>query len=164
LRRAMLVRYPGIQTVRRLEIEDDPPWLALSWRQSESAEQHFGARLPLHPAEAVTFLLRLAEPLAEAHRLGLAHGNLTAAIDVTPAAEEMTTPPLAPGRVLGRVHLLELLGKGGMGTVYRAEDPADGRAVAIKVLRADAVSQPAAVQRFRKEARLLAEVRSPCVA
>src|SRR5262249_32873251 len=51
-----------------------------------------------------------------------------------------------------------------MGAVYRAEDPDDGRSVAVKVLRASTVRNPSAVQRFRKEARLLAEVRSPYVA
>src|SRR5205085_1454939 len=58
---------------------------------------------------------------------------------------------------LGRYTILEKLGEGGMGTVYRAEDPADGSMVAIKVLRADWSARPGALTRFRKEARLLAE-------
>jgi serine/threonine protein kinase/class 3 adenylate cyclase len=64
---------------------------------------------------------------------------------------------------LGRFLLLEKLGEGGMGAVYRAEDPVDGSIVAIKVLRAGFVGQPMALKRFHKEARLLAEVNNPYV-
>jgi serine/threonine protein kinase/class 3 adenylate cyclase len=62
---------------------------------------------------------------------------------------------------LGRFRLLEKLGEGGMGTVYRAEDTADGSIVAVKTLRE--VRGPEAVRRFHKEARLLAEVNNPYV-
>jgi serine/threonine protein kinase/class 3 adenylate cyclase len=64
---------------------------------------------------------------------------------------------------LGRFRILEKLGQGGMGAVYRAEDPADGRTVAIKVLRPDWNTNPDALRRFHKEARLLAEVNNPFV-
>jgi serine/threonine protein kinase/class 3 adenylate cyclase len=73
-----------------------------------------------------------------------------------------TAPP--PRRRLGRFQLLESLGTGGLGQVFRAEDPADGTVVAIKLLHPDIAGRPSALQRFRKEARLLAEVRSPYVA
>jgi serine/threonine protein kinase/class 3 adenylate cyclase len=79
-----------------------------------------------------------------------------------PAAH--TAAPAAPRERLGRFRLLESLGTGGLGQVFRAEDPADGTVVAIKVLRPEVVGRPHALQRFRKEARLLAEVRSPYVA
>lgn len=71
-------------------------------------------------------------------------------------------PLLARGR-LGRFRLLGLLGQGGMGAVYRAEDPVDGRTVAIKVLRTDRAKGAASLRRFHKEARLLAEVNNPYV-
>lgn len=58
----------------------------------------------------------------------------------------------------GRYQLLEKLGQGGMGAVYKAQDPDDGSLVAIKVLSGNHLERPVAVQRFLKEARLLAEV------
>ena len=67
-------------------------------------------------------------------------------------------------RRLGRFRLLELIGEGGLGKVFRAEDVADGAQAAIKVLHPHLAARPAVVQRFRKEARLLAEVKSPFVA
>lgn len=65
---------------------------------------------------------------------------------------------------LGRFRLLEKLGQGGMGAVFKAEDLADHSLVAIKVLRRDWDRDGDALRRFHKEARLLAEVNNPYVA
>ena len=70
---------------------------------------------------------------------------------------------IRPGSRLGRFLILEKLGEGGMGAVYRAEDSADGSTVAIKVLHPDEARRPRARRRFAKEARLLAEVNNPYV-
>jgi serine/threonine protein kinase len=66
-------------------------------------------------------------------------------------------------RRLGRYRLLEKLGEGAQGVVHRAEDPADGSIVAIKILRMDRVDDPGVLRRFRKEARLMAEANNPFV-
>lgn len=65
---------------------------------------------------------------------------------------------------LGRYRIRRKLGQGGMGSVYEAEDPVDHRVVAIKVLRQDWAQRPSALKRFRKEARLLAELNNPFIA
>jgi serine/threonine protein kinase/class 3 adenylate cyclase len=72
-----------------------------------------------------------------------------------------TEPPRR--QQLGRFRLLEKLGQGGMGEVWRAEDVSDGRIVAIKTLLPEYARRADALQRFRKEARLLAEVNNPYV-
>jgi serine/threonine protein kinase/class 3 adenylate cyclase len=64
---------------------------------------------------------------------------------------------------VGRYHLLEKLGEGGQGVVYRAQDPADSSVVAIKILRANRVDNSDVLRRFRKEARLMAEANNPFV-
>ncbi len=72
------------------------------------------------------------------------------------------TPRQAPQQ-LGRYRILESLGKGGMGEVYRAEDLADGSIVAIKVQDPEWSRRPEALRRFRKEARLLSEFNNPFI-
>ncbi|HVS39057.1 MAG TPA: protein kinase [Gemmataceae bacterium] len=69
----------------------------------------------------------------------------------------------APAQV-GRFRLLEKLGEGGMGSVYRAEDVSDGTVAAVKLLQGRWDGRQTAWRRLRKEARLLAEVNNPYVA
>ncbi len=62
---------------------------------------------------------------------------------------------------IGRYEVLETLGKGGMGVVYRARDPELGRFVAIKVVLAWAQYDPDAMERFNREARVVAHLQHP---
>jgi len=59
---------------------------------------------------------------------------------------------------IGRYKVIEELGRGGMGIVYRAEDPALDRPVAIKVLPPKKLAQKKAVKRFLREARVCARL------
>ncbi|MBW3578246.1 MAG: protein kinase [Actinobacteria bacterium] len=64
-----------------------------------------------------------------------------------------------PGDLLAdRYELLEVLGQGGMGRVYRARDRVLDRDVAVKVMAPHLVGDPGAVQRFRDEARAAARL------
>ena len=72
--------------------------------------------------------------------------------------------PLLDRQQLGRFKLLKKLGEGGMGAVWKAEDPLDGKMVAIKVLRSELAQNDIALKRFHREARMLAEVESPYIA
>jgi serine/threonine protein kinase len=63
------------------------------------------------------------------------------------------------GQTLGAYRLLELIGKGGMGFVYRAEHARLGREVALKVLRSDYAKRRDAVSRFFQEARTVNRIR-----
>ncbi len=76
-------------------------------------------------------------------------------------------PPLVvhgTGARVGRFELGELLGEGGMGSVYRAVDAATGQCVALKLLRPELLRDEAVRYRFKKEARVLKAVKSPYVA
>src|SRR5215472_12802363 len=67
------------------------------------------------------------------------------------------------GRSVGKYQILDRLGRGGMGTVYRAIDDTLQREVAIKVLNGD-VTEPETLKRFRTEAITLAKLHHPSVA
>jgi serine/threonine protein kinase/class 3 adenylate cyclase len=67
-------------------------------------------------------------------------------------------------KTIGRFQLVQLIGEGGLGQVYRAEDTTDGSPAAIKVLHPHLAVRPNVLKRFLKEARLLREVQSPFVA
>ncbi len=68
---------------------------------------------------------------------------------------------LASGTKLGSYQIIELLGAGGMGEVYRARDPRLNRDLAIKVLSLDRCSQPEALSRFEREARSACALNHP---
>ncbi|HEV8321063.1 MAG TPA: protein kinase [Myxococcota bacterium] len=65
------------------------------------------------------------------------------------------------GLRIGGYRILALLGEGGMGAVYEAEQEQIGRAAAIKVLHAHLALEPGAAQRFLDEARATNRVRHP---
>jgi serine/threonine protein kinase len=65
------------------------------------------------------------------------------------------------GRTLGPYQILDKLGEGGMGEVYRARDTRLDRLVAIKVLPPFAREDPERRQRFEREARAVAALNHP---
>lgn len=71
---------------------------------------------------------------------------------------------LASGTAVGRYVVLDRLGEGAMGEVYRAWDNALDRVVALKLLLPLRAESPAARKRFQREARLTARINHPAVA
>ncbi|MCH9680585.1 MAG: protein kinase [Deltaproteobacteria bacterium] len=99
-------------------------------------------------------------------------GTLTSTLEMddTGSAGSMPTSPgaasrsptLSPGEVIGRYRVTELVGAGGMGEVYAAEDMDLDRPVALKVLRAETRHSDAA-QRLLREAKAMARLSHPNV-
>ncbi len=71
---------------------------------------------------------------------------------------------LTAGQSLGAYRIIDPLGVGGMGEVYRATDTKLGREVAIKVLPAEVKEDPERLARFQREAHLLASLNHPQIA
>jgi tRNA A-37 threonylcarbamoyl transferase component Bud32 len=81
----------------------------------------------------------------------------------TPILRGIFTPP-APGQLavyFPQLEILDLLGQGGMGAVYRARQPGLDRLVAVKILPPEEGRDPAFAQRFTREARALARLNHP---
>lgn len=65
------------------------------------------------------------------------------------------------GSTLGPYEIVEVIGQGGMATVYRARQRSMDRDVAIKVIKRDAVPDDSTIRRFKREAQLIARLEHP---
>ena len=104
-----------------------------------------------HACGEDSVLRKSLEELLEAHDnpIVLVNDPLLA---IDPAAHDL---PLAegPGERIGRYKLLELIGEGGFGTVFKSVHPLIGKVAAVKVLSRQYSAQPEMVSRFVAEAR-----------
>jgi serine/threonine protein kinase len=71
---------------------------------------------------------------------------------------------LSPGDQIGHFEVLSLLGRGGMGEVYKARDTTLKRDVALKVLAALFLRDPERMARFQREAEVLASLNHTSIA
>jgi len=140
--------------------------------QEQTAEQIFGAALDLPPEQRSAYLIQACQQTPELRTLieQLARdynrmGNFLDSYAVEGATNgtrsstaSSGSAALAPGTSLGRYTIIEPLGSGGMGTVYRARDEKLEREVAIKILSPGVLSDDEVRRRFRREALALAKL------
>lgn len=78
------------------------------------------------------------------------------------AMAEKKVDPFVGREILGgQFHIVQRIGAGGMGSVYRAEEPSMGREVAIKILHPNLKGRSDLVSRFRREARAMSQLKHP---
>jgi serine/threonine protein kinase len=124
---------------------------------------HLASKLP--QAERASFLLRECGEDAELRREAeslLAYSAGPSFLE-SPALALGTPKPfaLSPGARLGPYMVMEPLGRGGMGEVFRAEDVRLGRPVAVKLLPQLSRTDPEALRRFQREARTASALNHP---
>src|SRR4029077_19218151 len=78
-----------------------------------------------------------------------------------PGCYDFLAPPQAPDEIgrLGPYRVLDVLGAGGMGVVFRAEDPQLARLVALKAMLPTVATSASARERFLREARAAAAIK-----
>ena len=115
-----------------------------------------GTRMPADAPEGLCpkclLMERTSTAATEPPRSGVSsgyQGHFTA-----PTPEELAD-------LFPQLEILELLGQGGMGAVYKARQPGLDRFVALKILPPEAVRDPAFAERFGREARALAKLSHP---
>jgi hypothetical protein len=90
------------------------------------------------------------------------HGQTAVESDVAvPEDVPVDETSLVGNSLADRYRLLEVIGEGGMGRVYRGEDLATGKPVAVKLLHREFVGVDQVVQRFEREAKLTTELSHP---
>jgi serine/threonine protein kinase/tetratricopeptide (TPR) repeat protein len=143
----------------------------------EQIEQLWKQALQCEPRQREAFVhqqLEVAEEVRAEVLAMLQHEKNSTDFLETPALEEaarqiaddqLNAPTLAmKGQRFGAYEVVAELGRGGMGAVYLAHDPALKRAVAVKVLPDDFKHDADRLRRFQREAEMLAQVQHPNVA
>ena len=141
-------------------------------KQEQTAEQIFVAALDLPPEQRSAYLIRACQQTPELRtlieRLVLDYNRMGDFLDSSATGGAGKGSPnsttssvsvgLPPGTPLGRYIIIEPLGSGGMGTVYRARDEKLEREVAVKILSPGVLSDEEVRRRFRREALALAKL------
>jgi tRNA A-37 threonylcarbamoyl transferase component Bud32 len=118
-------------------------------------------RPALSIASSDTTRLLTPEAMRECPKCGRCEG---ATVALCPSDGSTLAPvPFVPRVIDNKYRLDQLLGRGGMGAVYRARDMRLDRLVAIKVVRAELLGDPDARGRFRREAQIVARLQHPSI-
>src|SRR5687768_3585647 len=87
-----------------------------------------------------------------------------AGVTTCPAdGSRMTPVPSVPRLIDGRYRLEQVIGRGGMGAVYRGRDTQLEREVAVKIVRAELLDGAQAQLRFRRDAQIVERLRHPAI-
>lgn len=138
----------------------------ISSRDWDRIRELFHGALELPPAARDAFVRERAGDAAileEVTSLLRAHPKAEGFLSTPPGAGDLAgaVRRLSPGDRLGAFEILDLIGEGGMGEVYRARDTRLDRPVAVKVLSPALAGDPRGRERFEREARVISKLTHP---
>jgi hypothetical protein len=120
-----------------------------------------GAATDVTDSDRTRITTAVVEPMMECPRCGRCEEP---SVSVCPADGAAMRPVQSVPRTVDNKYRIEqLLGRGGMGAVYRARDMRLDRLVALKVVRAELLGDPEARRRFRREAQIVARLQHPSI-
>ncbi|MHC4354955.1 MAG: protein kinase domain-containing protein [Planctomycetota bacterium] len=125
--------------------------------------QQCGARLPANAPGGICpkCVMKLALPTGADPEKPPAAGQHAVPTSATPPGGFVPPEPAELGEKLPGLEIIELLGQGGMGAVYKARQKQLDRIVALKILPPEVGADPAFAERFTREARSLAKLNHP---
>ncbi len=119
--------------------------------------------LDLDDRERAAFLAECGDLRADVGEMLRLHEQMDQGFLETPASDRLRPGAFEPGDVVGRYTIRGMLGAGGSGTVYEADQKRPQRTVALKVMSAGLASERG-LQRFLEEAEILAQLEHPGIA
>ena len=136
----------------------------------QSGEELFHSALALPPDQRAAFLDQATQDAAirlEVQSLLEAHAG-ECLLDTSPISGSAQAglpahQALSAGQIIAGFEIVDLIGHGGMGEVYRARDLKLQRDVALKVMRADFLDSPDRRSRFEREARAASALNHPTI-
>jgi serine/threonine protein kinase/TolB-like protein/Flp pilus assembly protein TadD len=146
-----------MSTIEQLQLIEDLFQAALE-RPPDQRASFIAQACPNDDLVAAEILALLAAHAQTAGPLDAPPYQFASGPDDSPAADRNLLPP---GKVISHYRVIDLLGKGGMGEVYLAEDVKHNRKVALKLLPESLNAPPDHLKRFAREARALLALNHP---